>query len=385
MVYVEHKFINRGAKLVSMVRPDPKLSSLLEGVFPSRNFRYLDLFFACVLSVTFMLFVPITEWPDGWEHISRKQEGQTFYPFDIFLTLEELSSPTLNNTYSIFADQYMYRPTVDYFLINLQRLPIVLGLILGMYLLVRITKGRLLFFCPPLIYSLISPSQEALAITVILIALVLSCKSKLNAILLAVLSVLIDRSMVPSATFLCLYIVASPFRAVVTSRSFTLLAGGFILVVTSFLSPLDLLAWIDSDINQFLNITVWDVIAAAEVGQNKFLALAASTMGLYGWLSIRPFPFWVYYPVIALLFAVGFAISKPYVQSIFISLFLVSCLMLWLMPSLGQARYYPFQTIAFWSLVISGAQAIRINLIAFYCFIILATVTGCLIAFSNAI
>jgi hypothetical protein len=385
MLYVKHKFINRGYKLVNIVQFDPKHNFLMMEGFPSRYSRYLDLFFAYVLVITFTVFVPITEYPDALEHISRKQQGQTFYPFDIFLALEELSIPTLNNTYSIFADQYMYLPAADYFLINLQRLPIVLGLILGIYLLVRITKGRLLFFCPPLIYSLIAPSQEVFAIIAILASLVLSYKSRLGAILFAVLSVLIDRSMAPSATFLLLYVVAHPFRAVVTNRKFTLLASVFIIFVTSILSPLDLIGWADGDTNLFFNITSWDIIAAAEVGQNKFLALAASTMGLYGWLSIRPFPFWIYYPVITLLFVVGFVISKPSVQSIFISLFLVSYLVLWLIPSLGQARYYPLQTIAFWSMVISGARAVKINLIAYYCFITLATVAGCLISFSKAI
>ncbi len=367
------------------MQPDPKLNSLILGFFPSRHFRYLDLFFACVLIITFTLFVPITEWPDAMEHVSRKVQEQTFYPFDFFVIFENLPYPNLNNTYIVFADEYMYRPVAEYFFINLQRLPIVLGLILGLYLLVRITNGSLLFFCPPLIYSLIAPSQEIFAIFILLAGLVLSYKSKLGAILFAVLSVLIDRSMVPNATFLCLFVVSTPFRAIVTDRKFTVLAGVFMLVVTSFLSPLDLINWTGGDINLFFNITSWDVIAAAEVGQSKLLALTASTMGLYGWLSIRPFPFWIYYPAITLLFAVGFAISKPSVQSVFISLFLVSYLVLWLIPSLGQARYYPLQTLAFWSMVISGVRAVKINLIAFYCLTTLATAIGCFISFYKAI
>lgn len=375
-------------KFMEKARAEQKLNFLLTGGnenLLSQRFRYLDLIFTCVLSIIFSLFVPVVEWPDAMDHISRRLQQETWYPFDIFSSFENLYLPTLNNAYSFFSDQYMYRSIVNYFLINLERLPVVLALVIGLHLFVRRTKGSILLFCPPLVYSIIAPSQEVVGIFILLVAVALTHKYVIGAVILAVLSMAVDRSMIPNATFLCLYLLVSPFRTVVTDRKLILLTGLLLLVVTSFLSPLDLIDYVENDLNLTYSITSWDIISAGQVGENKYLALVASTMGLYGWLSIRPFPFWIYYPAIAMLFVVGFATSKHSVQSIFISLSLVSFLVLWLLPSLGQARYYPLQTLAFWSMVISGAQVVKINLVGFCCFVTLATAAGCFISIFNAI
>lgn len=350
----------------------------------SQRLNYQDLVFACVLAVIFALLVPVTEWPDAMDHIARRLAEQTIYPPDIFSSFVGLQKPVLNGEHSVFADHYMYRPFSGYFGINLERLLVVLALIGGLHLLATKTNSGLLLFCPPLIYSLVAPSQEVVAIAILLAAAVISRKCAAGAVLLTALSVAIDRSMVPNAAFLALYAVVSPFRSVVTDRRVVLLAGLLLLITTSLVSPLDLIGVVDNKTRLVFGFTVEDIRDGAEHGRHKFLALAASTMGLYGWLSIRPFPFLIYYPVIILLFTVGFVSSQPPRQSIFIALFLLSYLVLWLIPSLAQARYYPLLTLAFWSMVISGAQAIKISLIAFYGFVTLTTAAGCVVSLLNA-
>lgn len=367
---------------------DQKLNSLLAGCnesLLSQRFHLLDLFFACLLCIIFTILVPVLEWPDALEHISRKLEQDTFYPFDVFSSLKEIHVPSLNNAYKVFADQYVYQPTTDYFLINLERLPFVLGVIILLKLLAQRAESALLMFCPPLIYSLAAPSQEVVAIVALLAAVAVSHKTVLGSVMLSVISMLIDRSMVPNAIFLCLYMVAFPFRVVLMDRKLILLMALVLFFITNFVSPLDLIKLDEFDSSFTFNLTSWDIMAASQSGENKLLALLSSTIGLYGWLSIRPFPFWIYYPVILFFFVAGFVKSKPSAQSFFISLFLLSYVVLWLMPSLGQARYYPLQTMTFWGMVISGTQVVKLSLLGFYIFVTLATAVGCFISFFNAI
>lgn len=350
----------------------------------SPRYGYQDLIFACLLAVIFALLVPVMEWPDAMDHIARKLAQQTMYPPDVFSSFAGLQAPALNGEHRVFADHYKYRPLPSYFLVNLERLPLVLMLIVTFYLLAKKVDRVFLLFCPPLIYSLASPSQEVVAISVLLVAGLVSHRYPKGAVLLAALSMAIDRSMVPCAVFLVLFVAASPFRSFVANLRLVLLAGLLLLVATNLVSPLDLIGTADNNARLIFGLTVADIRYGAEHGEHKLLALAASTMGLYGWLSIRPFPFLIYYPVIMLLFTVGFMTSQSSRQSIFIALFLLVYLVLWLIPSLAQARYYPLLTLAFWSMVISGAQAIKINRVGFYGFVTLTTATGCAVSLLNA-
>jgi len=349
------------------------------------HYRYLDLIFVCMLVVIFSLLVPATEWPDAMDHIARKLAQTTIYPIEVFWSYTNLQPPVLNGEHSVFADHYMYRPSFDYFLTNLDRLPVVMMLVIGLYFLANKVNGELFLFCPPLIYSLASPSQEAIAVFILLAAGIVSQKSPLGTVLLAFLSMIIDRSMVPSAVFLALYAAVAPFRYCVMNRRLVLLAGLLLLAATSVVSPSDLIGDSSNKTRLIYGLAVEDIRIAAEHGQHKFLALAASTMGLYGWMSIRPFPFWIYYPTIMLLFLIGFRTSNPSQQSICITLFLISYLVMWSMPSLAQSRYYPLLTLAFWAMVFSGARAINVSEISFYSFVTLTTIAGCVASLVYAI
>jgi hypothetical protein len=340
--------------------------------------RYHDLVFSCLLAVTFLALVPVVEWPDALDHIARRVAQQTYYPPDIFSIYASLPVPALNGEHIFFGDHYMYRPLVAYFGVNLERLPIVVMAILGLYWLASKVEKAHLLFCPPIIYAWAGPSQEAVAIFLLVVAVVIWHKHEVVAALLALLSLLIDRSMAPSAAFFLLYAALPSFRAMVLNVRVMMVIGALLIVGANLISPLDLIGAADNKTKLILGLTVEDVRDSAQHGGRKYLALAASTMGLYGWMSIRPFPFWIYYPVITLLFVVGFLTSQRAQQSLFIALLALTGLVLWLMPTLSQARYYPLLALSFWGMVISGAQAARIKPAAVFAFVIAGSAAGCL-------
>lgn len=344
-----------------------------------------NLFCACVLALIFGLLIPITEWPDAMDHLSRRVAQQTIYPPDLSSLYASLTTPPLNGEHRFFSDHYMYQPLSRYFLANLERLPFVLAAIVALYFVAAKVEIELLLFCPPLIFSLVAPSQEVIAIFILLAAAIISHKHVAAAVLLAVLSIAIDRSMAPSGVFLVFYATVPIFRAIVLERKVVAIAGVCLLIGASLLSPLDLIGDADNKSRLILGLTVEDIRDGAQHGRQKFLALAASTMGLYGWMSIRPFPFWIYYPAIMLLFAIGFLVSQPSQQGLFMALLLLSCAVLWLMPSLSQARYFPLLTVVFWGKVLRGALAIKIKPVALYILVTLASAAGCVVSLANAL
>lgn len=347
--------------------------------------RQQSLICACVLAVIFILLVPVMEWPDAMDHISRRLAQQTWYPLDLFSLYATLPSPESSGGHGYFADHYMYQPLPAYFWVNLERLPVVLAIIVGLSVLAAKNGSALLLFCPPLIYSLAAPSQEVIAISLLLAAAIISHRSPLGTVLLVALSVAIDRSMAPSGVFVVLFAVVTPFRSMVLDLKLVVVIGMLLLIGTSLLSPLDMIGDVDHKTKLILGLTAEDIRDGSENGGHNLFALAASTMGLYGWMSIRPFPYWIYYPIIAALFTVGFVTSVPSRKSLFVALFMVSYLVLWLMPTLSQARYYPLLTLAFWGMVVSGVRAVKIQPVALFGFVITASAAGCIASLLNAL
>jgi hypothetical protein len=349
-----------------------------------RKLRYWDLVFSCLLAVTFIALVPVVEWPDAWDHITRRLEQQTYYPPDIFSGYVNLPAPLLNGEHIFFGDHYMYRPLGAYFWANLERLPIVVMTLFALYWLASKVENAHLLFCPPIIFALAGPSQEAIAICLLLIAVVIRHKYKVAAALLAVLSLLIDRSMAPSATFFFLFVAVPSVGAIALNFRVMMVIVVLLIVGTNLISPLDLIGDSDNKTKLILGLTVEDVRDAAQHGGQKYLALAGSVMGLYGWMSIRPFPFWIYYPLIMLLFSVGFLTSQRARQSLFIALVTLTAVVIWLMPTLSQARYYPLLSLSFWAMVISGARAVKFNPVFIFMFVIASSAAGCLVSLLSA-
>lgn len=349
-----------------------------------RYLRYCDLVFSCLLAVIFIAVIPIVEWPDAWDHITRRLAHQTYYPPDLLSDYVNLPAPVPNGEHIFFGDHYMYLPLGSYFGVNLERLPIVVMTLFVLYWLASKVENAHLLFCPPIIFALAGPSQEAIAILMLLFAVVIRHKYQVGAALLAILSMLIDRSMTPSAVFFLLYVALPSVRAIALNFRLMVIIGVLLIVGTNLISPLDLIGDTENKTKLILSLTVEDVRDAAQHGGQKYLALAASVMGLYGWMSIRPFPFWIYYPLIMLLFSVGFLTSQRAQQSLFIALLSLTIVVLWLMPTLSQARYYPLLALSFWAMVISGARAAKINPSIIFMFAIAASAAGCLVSLLKA-
>lgn len=345
-----------------------------------RQLRYCDLVFSCILAVAFIALIPISEWPDAWDHIARRLADQTYYPPGILSDYANIPAPVLNGEHVFFGDHYMYRPLGAYFWANSERLPFVVMALLVLYWLASKVENAHLLFCPPIIFALAGPSQEAIAICVLLVAVVIRHKYKVGAALLAVVSLLIDRSMAPSAAFFLLYAGLPSVRAIVLNFRVMMVIGVLLIVVSNLISPLDLIGGLDNKAKLILGLTVEDVRNATQYGGQKYLALASSVMGLYGWMSIRPFPFWIYYPLIMLFFLLGFLTSQRPQQSLFLALLTLTVIVLWLMPTLSQARYYPLLALSFWEMVISGVRVAKINPSIIFVFVIAASVAGCIVS-----
>jgi hypothetical protein len=359
--------------------------SIAHEISISHRLVFFDLVFSSLLIIIFMALVPIVEWPDAMDHIERRLANETIYPFDFFSLLSQIDYPTLNRHHNFFSDQHIYQLSPDNLFINLERLPIILFFCFTIYGFAKRFGSGLILFCPPLIFSLAAPSQEVVAILMLLIAVVVQRKLAIGTVLFSLLAMVFDRSMVPNATFLILYSVSAAFRALVLNRRSVLVLGLFLLIFSKLFSPLVLIDLLNETKITFYGFAVSDLDGLSQFGQSNLLALIVSTMGLYGWLSIRPFPFFIYYLGLAYLFLVGFLSSQPKTQSLFIALFLVSYCVLWLLPPLAQARYYPLLSMMFWGIIMEGVIFVKMDLRYFYIFVIAMTGLGCLIPFLNII
>lgn len=352
---------------------------LIRSIDPKRVLALVSMQSSMILALIFIALTPITEWPDATVNISRAADGINFYPPNS-AHLNNLIEKAEQRAHFFFADDYKFNPKINYYWINFERLPIIILMILVIYSLKKIVQEQIMPLAPPLIFSLCNPGQEAIATFFLVCAFLISSKEKILTVLLCIVSIILDRSMVPSAAFIIL-ITISPFLNFVTHSPKWLIPILLILVcITQKYSALEVINFFDAYEYNILGISGWEIRYSADYGKNNLFALTTSLMGLYGWMSTRPYPFWLYYASVGILFIIGFTKSNWSTRSFFMSVFFVSYLTMWLLPPISQARYYPILIIAFWGLVISGAQAIKINLTKVYTMIILSTCIGCLVA-----
>jgi hypothetical protein len=259
----------------------------------------------------------VFEWPDSDFHIARVLKHESIYPLNLFNFLAELTHPIRQGDFAYFADKLVYYPDINHFLANLERLPFVLTMTLALYMLSQWYKKGLLVFCPPLIFSLCSPSQEAIALCLLLAAVAISNRHWIAAVLLALLSTTLDRSMVPSASFFILFISVPFFRVVATSPRWLLAMVMIFAGVTYQWSPQEFSSAFYIEILQIFGLDLDDLTRSQKLGAHSHQALIASAMGLYGSMSIRPLPFWLYYSVIGVLFIIGFLVSQTTERCVF--------------------------------------------------------------------
>jgi hypothetical protein len=89
--------------------------------------------------------------------------------------------------------------------------------------------------------------------------------------------------------------------------------------------------------------------------------------GLYGWMSLRPFPWPVYYSIIIFFFIYGFYKSDRYKKILFVLFLFSSLITLKIIPPVSQARYFPILTLLYWESVLTGVKYIfgRIDIFIF--------------------
>lgn len=335
-----------------------------------------------ILALIFLMLIPITEWPDAYTNILRSSDGLKFYPpnatylLKIMGHLESIRGE--ENTF--FKEAYKFFPQNKLFLANLSRLPLVICMILISHSLAKKKGEYALPLTPPLVFSLCNPSQESVAIFILLCAFLIMVRHKYISTLLCILSVTIDRSMAPNAAFLILINISPYVRLLLSSPKSILLIAFILIFITQRYQAVDIFSIPYFSQFELLGITHWEVKYNADFGKNNLYALAASVMGLYGWMSIRPFPFWIYYPVIAIFFMLGFKKSDWSRRGLFLALLLVSYLTMWLLPPVSQARYYPLLTISAWSIIFSGVEDLKLNPAKFHIFILASTCAGCFFA-----
>lgn len=347
---------------------------------PKHIFNQISpLFYGIVFVCIFMSLVPILEWPDALDHISRSLDGVTYYPPDLFNMLKELQPPTAAQDSNFFNDKHFYVSNISFLIANFGRLPLVLMVV---YVLSKMPSNfaDTALFCPPLIFALCSPAQESISIACLLVAAALSNKSWLLSTLLTLISVFLDRSMLPNAAFLLLYVNMPYFRQVVSSQNLMLVITFCIFGITSQIHPIEALQYLNQGNVELLGVGLDDIHSSQKHGDHKFYALGSSLMGLYGWMSIRPYPFWLYYPIVGLIFVIGLIKTTPSERAIFLSLLMTSYLVLWLLPTLSQARYYPLLTLFFWKIIFTGVRELKITKPSFMLFLFVTTILGCLYA-----
>lgn len=343
----------------------------------------LPLFFSIILSVSFCLLVPILEWPDAIDHIERTFFGLEYYPPEgLFSSVDQLIDYPSASFGGYFSDGWKYRFDKLLLLINFERLPYVLSFLCILYYFAKNSLNNKFIFAPPVIYSICAPSQEAFSIVLLILALFVSDRYRIVAIIFAILSTIVDRSMVPSAFFLVVYI-SLPFVKAYFNNIYvcvitlvSLAAFTFCVSFADFLSGLPALSGGDSSSPIIYGMSIDDALYTARYGNNKFFALVASVLGLYGWMTIRPFPFFIYYPIMLILFVFGTFNAKKEDRGFFTLTLLVTIVTLWIFPSLSQARYYPLLTMSAWGLVYKGSRIFGIKPLLFYSFVTISTVGG---------
>ncbi len=231
----------------------------------------LGLFFSSMLVILFMILVPIVEWPDAMDHIVRRGADETIYPFDVFSMLSNLIYPILNGHHEFFADHHIYNFSINYLLINFERLFVVLFFFLVIYILVGKIGCSFSFFCPPLIFSLAAPSQEVLGILMLLLAVISQKKSIFFSVFFSIFAIILDRSMVPNSLFIIIYSISHLFRSLVLSRRFAICFGIILLVAGKIFAPSDVFGLIGESEVTLYGFSVGDLGGLAESGGNKLV------------------------------------------------------------------------------------------------------------------
>lgn len=319
----------------------------------------------------FILFVPYQEWPDANQHFSANTIYSQMYRYIMdFFNLRNVEFVQKENL-NYFSGKFFFFNTEIDFWINTVKLIYVIPLFFILNKLSHLFDGGDIVFAPPLIFSILHPSAESFSIFLILLSFIL-CRSGniLSALVIGFLATLMDRSMVPTFSFIILLSFFLKIKNFKTQQLFFFIIIIFLIVSYFFLNGFY------EYIFNFYSLSKGDIHYLNKSGSNAYFALLASLSGLYGWMSLKPFPWFLYYFTIIFFFLLGLTkINQQKKIELFISFFVVFFLIL-LLPGLNQARYFPVLILLFWETILVGFKSIFARTDLFLYLVILSTVFG---------
>lgn len=314
-------------------------------------------FFNYLIMIVFAVLIPVQEWPDTSVHFERK----TFYSQFIlnFSQLLDIPYPKFlaSENFSFFSDTYIYQTYRGDSLINLIKLIFIIPLFLTLNRFSLSLINEKLPFSPPLIFALLIPSLEPFAIALIIISFLYIKSGKIfTGAILGFIATIIDRSMVPSLVGIIILACIYSFN---DKKKFYILIITSIFLLILFFYNLTLLTQSPMDrILNYYGISQGDINYNVQFGQKNIYALIASLSGLYGWMSLRPFPWFFYYGIIIVCFLIGF-IKSSKEKKVQLFIFLIpTMIVLYILPPLSQARYYPILILLYWENILLGTKYI---------------------------
>lgn len=306
-------------------------------------------FFANIFLIfIFILFIPYQEWPDANQHFASNSFYSKTYKLILdFFNIENMDF-IRNEEARYFSGKFFYFNSVKDYWINAVKLIYVIPLFYILNKLSWSLLGKDIVFAPPLIFAILHPSPESVSIFFIIISFIFYRSGNIFfSIVIGFLATLIDRSMVPTFGFIILVILFTQIRSLTIQQ----LLFFFLTIIIIFL-----FLGLYNYIFNFYNLHPADLIYLNTNKENSFIKLLLGLSGLYGWMSLRPAPWLLYYFAIFLFFIFGLTkIDSQKKIELFIALFVVFCLLL-LMPSLHQARYFPLLILLFWETVLVGVK-----------------------------
>jgi hypothetical protein len=274
-----------------------------------------------------------------------------------------------NLTY--FSDKNFFFSSAKDYWVNLVKLIYVIPLF---YILNKLSwsfLGKDIVFAPPLIFAILQPSMESFSIFLIVISFIFYRSGNiLFALVFGFLATLVDRSMFPGFFMIISLFFFLKIRELLKLQLDLLLV--MIILIIFFLS----LVVSYNYILNFYNLSAGDIAYVNNFGNNNYLALLASLSGLYGWMSLRPFPWFLYYFIIILFFLLGVLKIDRKKK---IEFFLVTCvcvLVMSLFSSFSQARYFPVLIFLFWETILVGFKSIFGRTDFFVYLVMLSTTAG---------
>lgn len=330
-----------------------------------------------ILLFIFVALIPYQEWPDVNTHWEMDSYSYIIRNISTYIGFIPITFEPSNN-FSFFADKYIFESNISERFINLIKLLFIIPLFYSLNNISLKYSNRVLPFVPPLIFSILSSSIEVFAIFSIILSYIFIVSNRtLLSLIIGVLATFIDRSVVPSLVGIIIFATYLRFENyfrihIILLISFLTIVS--LIIINFFISFDDIVLQIFG----FYSISNNDLIYNQQFGERNYLALISSLSGLYGWMSLRPFPWFIYYSLIILAFLIGIYVSDGKKKLRFLFFLIPVVIVLYFLPPLSQARYFPLLTILYWETVLTGVKYIFNRTDIFIFLVIVMTIAGLL-------